>query len=116
MPFATIRARISHRTLRPGTPARALVSESVLRQRAVSAQAVIRRAETPKERRRAQRRMAAAKRELRKTAARREYRNTLPERHRAGFDGLSLRQQDQLLNLVPPARKRGAGSGRGFAP
>ena len=107
MLFTTIRVRISYRSLRPGTPAHALVRESVLRQRAVSAQAVIRRAKTPEERRRAQWRMAAAEQELRKIVARREYRNTLPERHRAGFDGLSPRQQDQLLQVVRSASGSG---------
>lgn len=108
MSLATIRARISYRRLRHGTPAHALVRESELRPRVVLAHAVIRRAETPKERRRAQRRMAAAEQELRKIAARRDYRNTLPERDRTCFDSLSPRQQDQLLQMVPPVRKSGA--------
>jgi hypothetical protein len=91
---------ISHRGLRPGTPAYALVREAVLRRHAGSALIAASHARTPEEHRRAQRQMAAAQHELREIAARREFRNRLRRRDRDMFDALSLKKQDQLRKML----------------
>lgn len=85
---------------RPGTASYARLRKAILKREAALAQANATRAKTPQTRRRARRRVSAARRALRAIEKRGDFRSKLNEQDRHTFKSLSITQQDQFLRVT----------------
>jgi hypothetical protein len=93
-------ARSRHNPYRPGTPAYDWLHEADLKRLFALAQANVDRAKTPKTRRRAKQRAAAAQRSLRKIERRREFRAKLNYHDQSVFDHLPIKLQERLMKVT----------------
>jgi hypothetical protein len=85
---------------RPGTAKYARDRAAQLKRQVNLARATASRAKTPEMRRRARKQTSAAKRALRAIERRTEFRSQLNENDRGTFDRLSIRQQEQILEVA----------------